>query len=124
MPITVEATPCPNGSDFVISGPFFAEVQSAIASIQDDDDTLAATFTLPRRIDGEFRAVGTAISRAQWAGLTVSVNGGPPISWIDFVAANEGVSDEEFAAIHHALERDGHYRGGGGAVAEFTVDRA
>lgn len=47
-----------------------------------------------------------------------------PVSWLDFVGANEALSDEDLDTIYWALKRDGHYRGGGGAAAEFTVDRA
>lgn len=53
--------------------------------------------------------------------VQVSVNGGAPISWSEFVMIN-GFSPVEEAGIRAALLKTGRYEGGGGAGASFVIE--
>lgn len=52
--------------------------------------------------------------------MNVIVNGGEPISWSEFLDAND-FSPDEIADMRQSLEEHGSYEGGGGAAAEFSV---
>jgi hypothetical protein len=54
--------------------------------------------------------------------MYVSIDGSRPIAWAEFAAINE-LTAAEAAEILAALESGGRYEGGGGALAEFTVER-
>lgn len=54
--------------------------------------------------------------------MFVSIDGDRPITWESFAEANDFTS-EESAEILAALESTGRFEGGGGALAEFTVER-
>jgi hypothetical protein len=54
--------------------------------------------------------------------MYVSIDGSRPITWTEFAAVNE-LTVAEAGEILAALESEGRYEGGGGALAEFTVER-
>lgn len=56
--------------------------------------------------------------------MNIIVNGETKTTWADFLGSNDGISDEEAKTILATIEERGFYEGGGGAAAEFTIEKA
>lgn len=56
--------------------------------------------------------------------MNILINGETTTTWAEFIAADDGMTEDEARTILATIEGGNRYTGGGGAAAEFTIELA